>query len=515
MSYVNSMLKAPITLIDLQQCFQVTLQRTVNGVVQTKITGDIAIIIHGYVGQLFVDPDGQGSWVLVSRIEINKWARYKPMRKNKRGSLTYQERYNLSFGLNIPRMGLMQNTFRSLAIELMQYRDGTLQRDIPHWEYLLPRGYGHTEQYRMEDFCRNPQEMERSTRFDNGDPTNVVDKGYEHNAQCPADVFLLRRTGVEFLHEYEYEVNQLATGVVTIYVDQPNVIPGLHLFDLVAGFNSGTQSLTSPHYRVVVEKWRNQTLLGRFFSEPIWDNYSNYYIDVDVSDPTSETFYLELVVGIQKTVVVNDVVTPMEGPDNFIVPISDGDWNYKCYPFYYLLHMVSYAAIKTEILRNAQNVGDGSTGLLTWETYAWMRDTNLWGDLWVKMHLSELTSGVTYQMVDGNNEPDSGKVGIRFGIQEREKITNMNNNIPTNLIIVKPSNASRQTMTKADIHPSNQQADIYFVANVLDYDSESPYFINNGNTHNFQLYMQTKTSTTWSAWVPAEWIGIKKGSSTT
>ena len=66
MSYVNSMIKAPITLIDLQQCFQVTLQRTVNGVVQTKITGDIAIIIHGYVGQLFVDPDGLGSWVLVS-----------------------------------------------------------------------------------------------------------------------------------------------------------------------------------------------------------------------------------------------------------------------------------------------------------------------------------------------------------------------------------------------------------------------------------------------------------------
>ena len=205
----------------------------------------------------------------------------------------------------------------------------------------------------------------------------------------------------------------------------------------------------------------------------------------------------------------------MEGPDNFIVPISDGDWNYKCYPFYNLLHMVSYAAIKTEILRNAQNVGDGSTGLLTWETYAWMRDTNLWGDLWVKMHLSELTSGIIYQMVDGNNEPDSGKVGIRFGIQEREKITNMNNNIPTNLIIVTPSNASRQTMTKADIHPSNQQADIYFVANVLDYDSESQYFINNGNVHNFQVYMQTKTSTTWSAWVPAEWIGIKKGSSTT
>jgi hypothetical protein len=80
-------------------------------------------------------------------------------------------------------MGLTQNTFRSLAIELMQYRDGTLQRDIPHWEYLLPRGSGHTEQYRMEDFCRHPKEMERSTRFDNGDPTNVVDKGYEHDAQ--------------------------------------------------------------------------------------------------------------------------------------------------------------------------------------------------------------------------------------------------------------------------------------------------------------------------------------------
>ena len=75
MSYVNSMIKAPITIIDLQQCFQVTLQRTVNGVVQTKITGDIGIIIHGHIGEFFVDPDGQWSWVLVSRIEINKWAR--------------------------------------------------------------------------------------------------------------------------------------------------------------------------------------------------------------------------------------------------------------------------------------------------------------------------------------------------------------------------------------------------------------------------------------------------------
>ena len=511
MSYSNGMVQAPVSITDdLQQCLRVTMQRTVSGSTQTKISGDLGVIISGSVGQLVPDPDGQGSWTIISRDKINKWARYKPIRKNKIDYLTYQERYNQSFGLNIPRLGQQENSFRSLAIKLMQYRDGTLQQDIAHWEYLTPRGSSHTEHYRLQDFARNPNEMSQSTSFDNGDPTNTGDKGYEHNAKCPADVFLLRRSGVEFQHEYEYEVNQLVTGTVTVYVSQPATIIGLHLFDLVAGYQGGSQSLANPHYRVVVEKWRNQTLVNRYFSAPIFDNYSNYYIDIDISDATKQTFNLELVVGIQKCTVVNDEIVVSEGPDNFIVPFSDDDWNYKCYPFYNLLHVVSYAAIKAEILRNAQNVGDGASGLLTWQVYAWMRNTNLNGDLWVKMHLSELTAGVYYQLVDGNHEPDTGKVGVRFGIQEREKII-MSGNVPQNLIVVTPSNASRQTATKADISVSNKQADIYFTANVLDYDVDSQYWINNGNPHNFQLYMQTKTGSTWSTWVDAEWLAIMKG----
>jgi hypothetical protein len=510
MSYTNNMIQAPVEIADLQRCVPVTMRRTVNGVVETKISGDLGIIISGYVGQLVPDPDGKGSWTIISRVAINKWARYKPLRKNLLEYLTYQQRYNLSFGLNIPRLGLTENIFRSLAIKLMQYRNGTLQQDIPHWEYLLPRGAGHTEHYRLQDFCRNPSEMSQSTSFDNGDPTNTVDKGYEHDAQCPVDVYLLRRSGVEFLHEYEYEVNQLVTSVVTIYANQPNVIKGLHLFDLVAGLNSGEHSLIEPHYRICVEKWRNQTLVARYYSEPIWDNYSNYHIDVDVADAQTQTFNVELVIGIAKTRVIDGVISQSEGPDNFIVPFSDGDWTYKCYPFYNLLHVVSYAAIKAEILRDAQNVGDGMNGLLTWQVYAWMRDTNLWGDLWVKMHLSELTNGVAYQLVDGNHEPDAGKVGVRFGIQDRDKIT-MSGNVPTNLIIVTPSNASRQSATKVNITPSNKQADIYWTADVLDYNSESQYYINNGNPHNFQIYMQTKTGSDWSTWVDAEWLGIKRG----
>lgn len=452
---------------------------------------------------------------LIKDTHVNKWGKYKPIRATHKEPVTYHERYLAGYGLNIPRLGTQENTFRSLAIKLMQYRDGTLGKDIPHWEYLKPRGTNQNEFYRLTDFCRHPQEMSQSSRFDNGDPTNANVKGYYRDAQNPVDIYMLDRAGVEYQGTYNYEVNLQATGILVIYANQPNYMSGLHLFDLVSGFNSGTFNPANPHYRIVVEKWRNQTLIGRYFSDPILDNYSNYYIEVDISDGTANTS-IELVVGIQKTAVVNNVINVLEGPDNFIPPFDDEEWQDKRYPFYYALMLRSYAVIKMEIKRDAQNVGYGINGLLTWNAYAWMTTSTITGDtLWVKAHLNKLTAGVNYQFVDANTEPDAGKVGVRYGIQEREKLILDSNGQPTNLITASPSNSSRQTSTKVNIETTTQgddiYSDIYFLAAVLDSVSDSRYYINNGNVHNFQIYVKTKTGANWSGWSEAEWLGIKKG----
>lgn len=476
MSYNNGKIEAPVSFAD------------VNTVIGSS---------HTDLGNLCKDTN------------INKWSRYKPQRSTTKSFLTYQERYNSSFGMNIPRLGTNDSTFRNLALQLLQYRDGT-GAEVAHWEYLKPRGSSNTEYYRLHDFCRNPNERSQASSYSTGDPTNVNDKGYCHDAQCPIGIFLLERSGVEFLHEYVYEIKQLVTGKVTIYANQPATIYGLHLYDLVAW--NGSHSSNDDQYRIVVEKWRDQQLVARYYSDPITDNYSNYYIDVDISDSQSTTYTLELVVGLQKTAIESGQIVFKSGSDNFIPPFSDSDWNYKHYPFFYKLNVVSYDGIKTEILRTAQNVGAlyGTLSYLTWQTYAWMRTTNINGSLWAKMHLSKLTAGVNYQFVDENTQPDSGKVGVRFGIQEREKIV-MNGNVPTNLIVVSPSNDSGQTQGKVNITPSNNEADIYFLASVLDTDSNSQYYINNGFVHNFQIYMQTKSGNNWSSWVDAEWLAIKKG----
>ena len=78
----NGKISAPVSIEDLMQVLPVTLKRTVNGTVQTKTSSDLGVIIGADVGDSVPSMDGLGSWTVDSRVNINIWAKYKPVRLN-------------------------------------------------------------------------------------------------------------------------------------------------------------------------------------------------------------------------------------------------------------------------------------------------------------------------------------------------------------------------------------------------------------------------------------------------
>lgn len=62
------------------QAVPVILQRTVRGERQTITSSDLGTIIKAEVGDTIPASDGLGSWTVVSRVKINMWALFKPVR---------------------------------------------------------------------------------------------------------------------------------------------------------------------------------------------------------------------------------------------------------------------------------------------------------------------------------------------------------------------------------------------------------------------------------------------------
>ena len=69
----TKIIKAPVSIYDIANLFQVLLKKTVSGAVQTKYSMDDGTIIKSSVGDTI---DG---WTVDSRAEINKWAKFKPV----------------------------------------------------------------------------------------------------------------------------------------------------------------------------------------------------------------------------------------------------------------------------------------------------------------------------------------------------------------------------------------------------------------------------------------------------
>lgn len=68
---------APVSIYDLQQCFGTVIEGTVDGQTVRELACDLGVICRMKTGDTFT-VDGV-TWRVVSRSEINRWAKYKPV----------------------------------------------------------------------------------------------------------------------------------------------------------------------------------------------------------------------------------------------------------------------------------------------------------------------------------------------------------------------------------------------------------------------------------------------------
>ena len=167
-------ISAPVSIYDLQRAVPVTLRRTNSntGQVETVSSNDLGVLCAAVVGDTIPANDGYGSWTVISRIKINMWARYKPMKRNKIGPLETSDRVAANYGItNIPtwiNINKMANLWFGIDTSSTNAPDCGLQAD--YWYYERPTG-GNSSQYRLTDFSEYP--------------VSANAYGYFHNAEAP------------------------------------------------------------------------------------------------------------------------------------------------------------------------------------------------------------------------------------------------------------------------------------------------------------------------------------------
>ena len=191
MGYANGKITRPVSIYDVQCCCWVQLQRTVNGVVQTRYSGDVGVLCGASVGDTIPASDSDGSWTVVARGEINKWARFRPVEyksNGRTGSVWMKQvpdsgtssRVSVAFGIvNIPVwnnrvIGHMLNfwsEYNTGEVNRPTYIDEngdtvrTLLVTSDYWKMKLP-----TSAFRLTDFVST---------------ANPTTKGYFTGAKAP------------------------------------------------------------------------------------------------------------------------------------------------------------------------------------------------------------------------------------------------------------------------------------------------------------------------------------------
>jgi hypothetical protein len=167
-------ISAPVSIYDLQRAVPVTLRRTNSstGQVETISSSDLGVLCAAVSGETIPASDGYGSWTVLSRIKINKWAKFKPIKRNKIDPLQTSDRVNANYGItNIPTwtvIGKMANFWFGIDTSSTNAPDCGLQAD--YWTYERPTG-GNSSQYRLTDFSEYP--------------VSANAYGYFHNADSP------------------------------------------------------------------------------------------------------------------------------------------------------------------------------------------------------------------------------------------------------------------------------------------------------------------------------------------
>lgn len=124
---------------------------------------------------------------------INKWARHKPVRYNKIGILTDNERRSVAYGLyNKPQ------EYTDIYLVRLA-RDCAFNPLSNYWVYQTPRGSSFNEPYRLTDFVKNPNDSRLQT----------LSNGYNANAEVPFASDL--GNAMSFYSRGEYYINKAVT----------------------------------------------------------------------------------------------------------------------------------------------------------------------------------------------------------------------------------------------------------------------------------------------------------------
>ncbi len=174
----TKIITAPVGTPDLQKCFAVRVQAnvTIDGRTETinVLSGDIGVNCALETGDTFIADyiyrDALGThaipnvtWTVVSRNEINKWAKYKPVRWNSINTLLqwnfaanrWKTQSELGAGVRPWWMSSVNNAvggIQTLYSSNLNTVLGAYDGDMNGWQYLKPNG-GLLQPYRITDFA--------------------------------------------------------------------------------------------------------------------------------------------------------------------------------------------------------------------------------------------------------------------------------------------------------------------------------------------------------------------------
>ena len=171
----TGIITAPVSIYDLMQAVPATLRRTNTSTseVESVSSDDLGVLAGASVGDTIPSTDGHGTWSVISRVAVNMWAKFKPVRSYQSGLLdTVSQLINgvwnnalssqwwrdtvnaaglrIGYGINpIRRTGGGGVGDNPLTALLQAYQAGS------QWTYTKPNGTdigGSTYPYRLLDF---------------------------------------------------------------------------------------------------------------------------------------------------------------------------------------------------------------------------------------------------------------------------------------------------------------------------------------------------------------------------
>lgn len=426
-----------------------------NGVIAAPVSiGDVAQVLG-------VSSSDLGTLCANGHGKINKWARYKPERRDGPRPMTYAGRKQNGFGLEVPyciswpdrfwTIDVMNRMCYDILFNSQNYWDG--------WTYQPPRGYvsaSLSEYFRLSDFARIPTDD-----TDEYYGTTFA-KGYNHNAVKPFNAYIDMSGATEDTSAgavNRYEINRTATSnlVINFYngrgddihlqdfitlpedpssVTASSVVwrPVLQVFDSIGGTN--WYDRTSPRVQVAGDaitaddygSWSVALPIG---SGTFFDNYVDQ----------NEVFHLCVGVGC-----CNKACTSWASGDHalFIVPynVDDGDW-----PFYYEFKIVQHfdRDLQFDTMRY------GTSGTATFSGSGVDIPSNATGAVGFGMTIMQSSSQKLHFVKYGQN-PDTGYTALRIALEDPAT---------HQLYYMIPTNSSYQASQSVYIQTGSSRVNIY------------------------------------------------------